>query len=99
MNHEVIRDAIISKRSVTAHDNGHVRRFSPHTLGSEADGEEVVIGYQYAGDRPGGLPRGGDWCCLLLAEIDDVQPNDDGWQTGAGPAPRDHLAKIEIWIQ
>ncbi|HTR84981.1 MAG TPA: hypothetical protein VMI56_10920 [Reyranella sp.] len=97
MHHDVIRDAIISKRSVTAQENGYTRRFSPHKLGRESNGEDVVIGYQYAGDRPGGLPKGGDWCCLRLSSLDEVEPNGDEWVRGHGEVPRDHLVSLVVW--
>jgi hypothetical protein len=97
--HDTIREAIISKRSVTAHVGGQERRLSPHTLGREPDGESVVIGYQYAGDRPGGLPSEGAWCCLKLSEVDDAAPNDDDWTRGLGEVPHDHLVSLEVWAQ
>lgn len=97
MKEDVVRDAIISKRSVTALSAQGPLRFSPHALGREADGTAVVIGFQYAGVREGGLPDGGDWCCLRLGDLSQVEANDDDWITGADQPPRDHLESIDVW--
>jgi hypothetical protein len=82
---------------VTAQGGGLVRLFSPHTLGRDANRREIVIGYQYGGDRPGGLPAGGEWCCLPLNMLGDVRPNGDAWQRGTGTAPRYQLVSLDVW--
>lgn len=97
MLHDLIRDAIIAKRSVTARAPQGIRRFSPHALGKEADGTEVIVGFQYAGADENGPDAAPHWCCLRLDGLKEARLNDDPWATGPGTPPRDHLVSIEVW--
>jgi hypothetical protein len=96
MIHDIVRDAIISKRSLTAHASRGTLRFSPHAMGRESDGTVVVVGLQYAGPRGEDQP-GDDWCCLRLDDLAKVEANGDPWLGKGGQPPRDHLESIDIW--
>ena len=57
--HQLIRRAVISRRSVFAFYNGHDRLFCPHRLGRNRDGELRALCYQYGGTSESGLePEG-----------------------------------------
>ena len=44
---------------------------------------EKVLTFQYAGGSNSGLPAGGQWRCMFLTEVSDVQILDAGaWHTG-----------------
>jgi hypothetical protein len=43
-----IRDAVLKQLVVTARYDGYDREFCPHAIGSK-NGEEHVLGYQFAG--------------------------------------------------
>ena len=68
--------------SLTANYEYYVRFFSPHMLGRDSSGAAVVVGYQYAGGRRGGLPSAGDWACFYLAGLSNVACNADTWAAG-----------------
>src|SRR5205809_7972889 len=82
MPDQVIRDAIRRRASLTATYERYVRFFSPHILGKDSSGAQIVVGYQYAGGRRGGLPPAGDWACFYIAGLSAVTPNADTWAAG-----------------
>jgi len=95
---EIIREVIIERRSLTCTYDKCTRFFSPHILGRDADGRECVIGFQYAGKRPGGpLPPEGEWCCFYLDGIDRLHVNPDRWTAGplAG-RPIERVRKVDV---
>jgi hypothetical protein len=95
---EIIREVIIERRSLTCTYDKCTRFFSPHILGRDADGRECVIGFQYAGKRPGGpLPPEGEWCCFYLDQIDGLHVNPDRWTAGplAG-RPTEQVREVRV---
>ncbi len=95
--YDTIRQAIVGRQSLTAVYDNYVRHFSPHLLGRDRQQNEVLIGFQYGGGRPGGLPNAGDWCLFRLSALRGLNPNDDDWIPGplAGK-PCHHLVEIDV---
>ena len=97
MQDQLIRDAISKRVSLTANYEYYVRFFSPHMLGRDSSGAAVVVGYQYAGGRRGGLPSAGDWACFYLAGLSNVASNADTWAAGpVAEKPIHVLTHIDI---
>jgi hypothetical protein len=96
--YQIIRQAIIERRSLNAAYDGYLRFFSPVTLGRCHDGEAGVIVYQYAGRRPEGrLPRQGDWACFRVRRLHWLQHNGDRWLEGAlGSKPTGFLSRTDV---
>ena len=83
MKYELIRQAIIERRSLTGTYDDCSRSFSPHILGESAEGRLCVIAFQYAGARPGGsLSSAGEWCCFDIEKISRLRENEDRWVAG-----------------
>ena len=78
----LLHRAILDRRQVTCTYRGHWREVCPYILGHK-DGQERVLAYQFAGASSGGLPRGGSWKCLSLAEIRDPATRDGPWHGDA----------------
>jgi hypothetical protein len=62
----ILAEAISSKQQVVARYHDEERIFSPHALGSKRGASHVLV-YQYAGGSQSGLPSGGEWRCLNVA--------------------------------
>ena len=77
----VLRDAIINKCQVTCSYQDYDREMCPHVLGHK-DGHEQVLSYQFGGQSQRGLPAGGEWRCMKVAEIKDVTIQEGDWHTG-----------------
>ncbi|MTD93501.1 hypothetical protein GIW81_04025 [Hyphomicrobium sp. xq] len=78
----LIRKAILAERQVTCHYNGHYRELCPHILG-HTNGEEKLLAFQFGGESSKPLPRGGEWRCLLVAGMRDVETRGGPWHAGS----------------
>lgn len=101
MIYEIIRQAILDRRSLACVYDAHVRFFSPHILGKSPDGHMTVVGFQYAGGRPEGrLPLDGDWCCFRVDRLERLIPAPDKWTTGplsSYPVGRVSVIAVSAW--
>jgi hypothetical protein len=94
MPYVIIKRAIERRESLTAKYDHYIRMFSPHALGDSQTGDKRVLGFQYGGGRPGGLPAAGDWCFFAVDSLRDLTPNGDRWVFGtsrnqaASPLPQ-----------
>ena len=83
MSYAIVRQAIVERTSLTAHYDDYIRHFSPHILGKHINGVPIVIAFQYAGGKAGGLlPSSGEWCRFLLPRLFYVRCNGDKWRDG-----------------
>lgn len=79
--YQLFRTAILGRKQITCVYDGCYREICPHILGL-ADGEEMALTFQFAGQSKSGLPPGGDWRCLALAEVSDARMRNGPWRTG-----------------
>jgi hypothetical protein len=92
MSYDVIRQAILDRRSLTATYDGAVLHFSPHVLGRHPDRSLRVVAFQYVGDT-----ERGRWRCLALGRLERVGPNRDGWHSGHDRGrPTKCVVQIEV---
>lgn len=77
-----LRDAIENKQAVRVRFKGAERDVCPHVIGFK-NGSEKVLTYQFAGYSSSGLPPGGEWRCMFIADIASVTVIDKAWHTGA----------------
>jgi hypothetical protein len=61
---------------------GFSREICPIILGHSA-GEEKALTYQFGGRSKSGLPPGGEWRCLRLSKVSDVELRDGPWHAGS----------------
>ena len=78
----LIRAAIENERQVTCTYQGHHRELCPHILG-RTNNKERLLAFQFGGSTSSGLPAGGEWKCLDLAQIRDPNMRDGRWHTGS----------------
>ena len=69
------------RKQVVCVYGGLKRAICPIVLG-RTKGEERTLAYQFAGQSSGGLPPGGQWKCLDLAKMTDVQLRSGQWHAG-----------------
>jgi hypothetical protein len=77
--YRLFREAIVSEKQVICGYEGRTRELCPHIIGTNKNGEEVVLAWQFAGDSSGPLPQ---WRCLRLAGVTDARTRDGAWHAG-----------------
>ena len=75
----LFRGAILEEKQVVCRYEGRHRELCPHIIGTNKNGEEVVLAWQFAGESSGKLPQ---WRCLKLAGVRDAQARDGRWHAG-----------------
>jgi hypothetical protein len=79
--YRLFREAILTRKQITCIYHQHYRELCPHVLGYK-DGQEKALTYQFAGESTSGLPPGGEWRCLVLAQVHSARLRDGEWHTG-----------------
>jgi hypothetical protein len=51
----------------------------PHVIGTNKNGEEVVLAWQFGGESSGKLPQ---WRCLKLANVHHARAGKSSWHEG-----------------
>ena len=80
----VFRNAILAERQVTCIYDGRYRELCPHIIGTNKDGEEAVLAFQFAGESSGRLPQ---WRCLRLRNVRDAEARDGNGLPAARTGP------------
>jgi hypothetical protein len=75
----LFRKAIAGEQQVTCRYQDRHRELCPHIIGTDRNGEEVVLAWQFAGESSGPLPQ---WRCLRLAGVTDARTRDGSWHAG-----------------
>jgi hypothetical protein len=99
--YDKIRDAMLSLVPVRFAYAGHPREVCVHALGLNKQGREQALVFQYGGSSSSGLPEGGEWRCMTISNLVDVQIASGGWHTR-----NDHeetqtcvaQVDVEIWV-
>ena len=82
-NYQIVRDAIINKKQITAFYDGHPREMCPHVIGTK-NGREQALFYQFGGSSKSGLQpagSGANWRCIPIEGLQQVSSKDGGWHT------------------
>lgn len=58
---------------------GRSRELCPHIIGTDKNGQEAVLAWQFAGESSGLLPQ---WRCLKLANVIGARARDGHWHEG-----------------
>jgi len=75
----LFRDAILAEQQVICTYDGRYRELCPHIIGTNRDGEEAVLAWQFAGESSGKLP---EWRCLKLANVRSARARNGRWYEG-----------------
>jgi hypothetical protein len=79
--YRLIRRAILAQQQIVCVYDGLMRELCPHILG-HTDGEEKLLAFQFGGMSSRPLPPGGQWKCLFVARMTQVEPRDGAWHAG-----------------
>ncbi|MGD9696442.1 MAG: hypothetical protein AB7V42_12385 [Thermoleophilia bacterium] len=80
--YSIIQEAIKSRRQIIATYKGHRREMCPHVLGTK-NGKMRALFFQFGGSSQSGLPAGGEWRCIAVADLSNVITRDGDWHTGS----------------
>lgn len=80
--YELFAEAMADRRQILCEYDGCHRELCPVILG-HSKGQEVALTYQFGGQSRSGLPPGGQWKCLRLSKISNVELRDGPWHAGA----------------
>lgn len=80
--YDLLRHAIENKLQVVCDYSGHRREMCPHVLGRK-NGRQRILGYQFAGGSGSGLPPDGEWRCMVINSMSNVQVREGEWHTGS----------------
>jgi len=95
-NYDLFVQAMIELKQILCTYNGYHRELCPVILG-HSQGQEKALTYQFAGESESHLPPGGDWKCLLLAKVTDIQLRDGPWHVGGSHTQRQRcVADVDI---
>ena len=89
--YELLREAILKKKQVTAYYDGLMRQFCPHALGLR-DGEAYCLAYQFGGESHTGVIQQGsprNWRCFAVHRLQNAQVHYGDWhscETQGGPS-------------
>lgn len=75
----LFRDAILAQQQVICVYEGRSRELCPHIIGTNKNGEEAMLAWQFAGESSGPLPQ---WRCLKLANVSGARARDGRWHEG-----------------
>jgi hypothetical protein len=75
----LFRNAILAERQVICTYDGLPRELCPHIIGTNKDGKEALLAWQFAGESSGKLPQ---WRCLKLANVRDARARAGRWHEG-----------------
>jgi uncharacterized protein YutE (UPF0331/DUF86 family) len=85
--------AMTERRQILCEYDGYRRELCPIILG-HSRGEEKALAYQFAGESRSGLPPGGEWKCLWLFKISNVQLRDGPWHVGSRHSQKQTCVEI-----
>ena len=78
----MFEQAMRERKSISCLYKGLRREICPTILGN-SKGQEKALTYQFGGESSRGLPPGGEWRCLFLSEVSDVQLREGPWTSGS----------------
>lgn len=74
--YEVIKDAILNKKNISADYKGYIRIMTPHTLGHK-NGREKCLLYQFEGESSSArtFPKNSpdNWRCVFVDELRNIK--------------------------
>ena len=91
--YELFREAMAEKRQIVCSYGGLRREICAVILGHTGHDEKALT-YQFAGETSSKLPPGGEWRCLTLSKVSDVELRDGPWLTGGSHSASQSCVEI-----
>jgi hypothetical protein len=82
LNYARFEQAMRMRKQIVCMYGGCLRELCPIILG-HSEGQEKALTYQFGGKSKSGLPPEGEWRCLFLSKVSDVQLRDGRWLVGS----------------
>jgi hypothetical protein len=80
--YDLFRQAMADRKQIVCVYGGYPRELCPIILG-HSGGQEKALTYQFGGKSKSGLPPNGEWRCLWLSKVSDVELRDGPWHAGS----------------
>lgn len=80
-NYELFLEAMRRHRQIVCTYNGKRREVCPVILGQSA-GAEKVLTFQFGGESSTQLPSDGEWRCLAVGDVSDIELREGPWRAG-----------------
>lgn len=80
--YDLFSRAMADRKQIFCIYDGYSRELCAHILG-HTNGQEKALAYQFGGNSRRGLPPGGQWRCLWLSKVSDVQLRNGPWYAGS----------------
>jgi hypothetical protein len=81
-NYALFEQAMAMRKQIFCMYGGYPRALCPIILG-HSQGQEKALTYQFGGQSKSGLPPQGEWRCLWLSKVSNVQLRDGPWFAGS----------------
>jgi len=81
-NYRLFEQAMRMRKQIVCVYDGYPRELCPIILGHSQEHEKVLT-YQFGGQSKSGLPPQGQWRCLFLSKVSNVQLREGPWISGA----------------
>jgi hypothetical protein len=98
--YRLVRTAVINKHPIRGIYHGRDRRFCPHRLGRNHEGQIRVLCYQYGGESNSGRQAAGspaNWRCLALEKLSGVELLEEAWQTAPNHSrPQTCVTEVDV---
>lgn len=91
--YRLFEQAMVERQQILCMYDGYHRELCPIILG-HSQGEEKALTYQFGGDSKSGLPPQGQWKCLWLSAVSDVQLRDGPWHAGSRHSAKQRCVEI-----
>ena len=91
--YDLFVQAMVERKQILCIYGGYSRLLCPIILGHSQEQEKALI-YQFAGESTSGLPSRGDWKCLFLAKVSNVQLRDGPWYAGDRHTQRQRCVQV-----
>lgn len=90
--------ALRERKQIVCSYDSHRRELCPIILG-HTDGEEKALTFQFGGATSSRLRPGGDWRCLFLARVTEIELRDGPWRDGdSHQANQTCVAEVDLDI-
>lgn len=95
-----LREAMIAGKPVSLTYRGHRREVCAHVIGTKK-GLPQVLTFQFGGGSSSGLPPGGEWRCMMVGNIQDVEIINGDWRTDSNHSRAQTCVDqvdLEVWV-
>lgn len=98
-NYQLLLAAAKNREQIICDYNGYRREACPHVVGLGLRGEEIALVYQFGGSSSSGLPPQGEWRCLRLHDVTNLNVRSGQWYTGYNHSrPQTCVKQIEFEV-